>query len=116
MVVLHEEMSTIVYQIMEEYTELVKKSDLGANPRTVFMEERKNVYECQKRHGDVWNEELTCYPGCGVTTPQQAREYVDKIQRNLKNARILANVQVRREKDKKYDLKEYLRENIRLYT
>lgn len=46
MAVLHDEMATIVYQIMEVYTVPVKRSELGADPRTTFMEERKNVYEC----------------------------------------------------------------------
>lgn len=116
MAVLRDEMSTIVYQIMEEHTVPVKRSDLGADPRTSFMEERKNEYECQKWHGDVWDEELTYYPGHGVTTPQQAREYVDKVKVNLNNAQILADVLVRREEDKRYDLKEYLRNKIKLYT
>ena len=116
MAVLRDEMATIVYQIMEEHTVPVKRSELGVDPRTAFMEERKNVYECQKWHDDVWDEELTCYPGHGVTTPQQAREYVDKVQVNLKNAQILADVLVRREEDKKYDLKEYLRKNVKLHT
>lgn len=116
MAVLRDEMSTIVYQIMEEHTVPVKRSDLDDDPRAAFMEERKNVYECQKWHGDVWDEELTCYPGHGVTTPQHAREYVDNVQVNLQNAPILADVLVRREEDIKYDLKEYLRKNVRLYT
>ena len=116
MAVLRDEMATTVYQVIEEHTVLVKRSDMGADPRTSFMEERKNVYECQKWHGDVWDEELTYYPGHGVTTPQHAREYVDKVQVNLKNAKILADVLVRREEDKRYNLKEYLRKNVRVHT
>ena len=116
MAILRDEMSTIVYQIMEKHTVPVKRNDLGTDPRTSFMEERKNEYECQKWHSDVWDEELTYYPGHGVTTPQQARQYVDKIQVNLKNAKILADVLVRREEDKRYELKEYLRKNIKLHT
>ena len=116
MTVLRDEMGTIVYQIMEEHTVSVKRRELGADPRTAFMEERKNVYECQKWHWDVWDEELTRYPGHGITTPQQAREYVDKVQVNLKNTKIIAGVLVRREEDKRYDLKEYLRRNISLHT
>lgn len=46
MAVLRDEMFTIVYQIMEEHTVPVKRSGLGSDPRTSFMEERKNVYEC----------------------------------------------------------------------
>ena len=114
--VLRKKMSTIVYQIMEEHTTPVKRSDLGSDPRRVFMEERRGVYECQKWHGDVRDEEFSCYPGHGVVTPRQAREYVDKIQVNLKNAKILADVLVWREEDKNYDLEEYLRKNIKLHT
>ena len=114
--ILRDKMSTIVWRIMEEHTVPMKRSDLGDDPRTAFMEERKKVYECQKWHGDVWDEELTYYPGHGVTTPQQAREYADKIKVNSKNAKILADVLVRREEDKKYDLKEYLRKNVKLHT
>lgn len=98
--ILRDEMSTIVYQIMEDHTAPVKRSDLGTDPRSVFMEERRRMYECQKWHEDVWDEEFSCYSGHGVTATQQAREYVDKVQVNLKNAKILADVLVRREEDR----------------
>lgn len=41
MAVLRDEMSTIVYQIMEEHTVPVKKSGLDSELRTSFMKERK---------------------------------------------------------------------------
>ena len=56
------------------------------------------------------------YSGHGVTTPKQARMYVDKIQINTKNAGVLADVLVRREEDKRYDLIKYLQNNIKLHT
>lgn len=80
-----------------------------------YMEVRRQVYESQTWYNDVWEEELTMYSGHRVTTPQQARMYVDKIQINIRNAGVLADVLVRREEDKYYDLKEYLRKNIKLH-
>lgn len=55
------------------------------------MKVRKNVYACQKWYEDVWDEELTYYPGHNVTTPKQSREYVDNVQVNSKNAYLLAD-------------------------
>lgn len=78
------------------------------------MEVRKAVYNCQKWHRDVWEEELICYSGHGVTTPLQARSFGDDVKVTSKNAAIFADMLVRREEDKKYDLKEYLRRNIKL--
>lgn len=57
----------------------------------------------------------TNYIGHRVTTPQQSRMYVDKVRVNIKNAKILADVLVRREENKCYDLKGYLHKNVRLY-
>lgn len=85
---------------------------MGKNPRKEDMEVRKGVYAYQKWYEDVWEEELTYYPGHGVTTPEKAREYVDNIHIDSHNAAILADVLVRREEDKGYDLKKYLRENL----
>lgn len=108
-------MSTIVYEIMEAHTKPVSRQELGNDPRGDYMEMRRQVYECQKWYNDVWEEELTMYSGHGVTTPQQARMYVDKVRINIKNAGILAPVLVRREEDKCYDLKEYLRNTVKLH-
>ena len=62
----------------------------------------------------MWDEDLTYYPGHGVTTPQKAREYVDGVEVNAKNAYVLADTLVRREEDIRHDLKRYLRENLEL--
>lgn len=110
---LRDAMATIVWDIMEEHCGRLVRKELH-KPRELFLEERKNVYACQKWYADVWDEELTYYPGHGVTTPQQAREYVDKVEVTAENAWILAETLVRREKDKQWSLKQYLRENINL--
>ncbi len=105
-------MSTIVYEIMEEHVPPIKRADLSVNSREDWMEIRKQVYDCQKWYEDVWEEEVTYYPGHGVTIPKQAREFVDKVNVNSKNAHIFADMLVKREEDKKYDLIKYLQENM----
>lgn len=71
MQVLRDKMATVVWNVMEEHTSPQKRAELGKCPREKYMEVRKEVYNCQKWHRDVWEEELTCYSGHGVTTPHQ---------------------------------------------
>ena len=110
--ILRDTMSTIVYNIMEEHTTLVHRSELGKEPRKKWMDIRKGVYACQKWYDDVWDEELTRYPGHGVTSPIKAREYVDNVHITAKNAKIFADILVRREEDKRYDLIQYMRDTF----
>ena len=114
MQVLRDKMAAVVWNIMEEHTRPQKRAELGSRPREKYMEVRKEVYNCQKWHRDVWEEEAIYYPGHGVTPPPQARMFVDHVKVTSKNAAIFADMLVRREEDKKYELKEYLRRNIKL--
>lgn len=109
---LRDVMSTIVYEIMEEHVLPIRRAELGEDPRQHYMEVRKSVYACQTWYEDVWDEEMTYYPGHGVTTPVKGREYIDCICVNFKNAGILADVLCRREEDKRYDLKQYMRDTF----
>ena len=109
---LRDAMATSVYEIMEEHTEMMKRSALGADPRKDYLEERKNIYAYQKWYEDVWEEELTYYPGHGVTTPKQAIEFVDRVHVDSRNAHIFANMLVRREEDRKYDLKRFMKDTF----
>lgn len=109
---LRDAMSTSVYEIMEEHTEMLKRSAMGTDPRKDYLEVRKSVYACQKWYEDVWEEELTYYPGHSVTTPERAREYMDNVHIDSHNAAILADVFVRREEDIRYSLIQYLRANF----
>ena len=112
--ILRDAMSTIVWDIMVEHVPPIKRADLSANPRADWLEVRKLVYECQKWYKDVWDEEVTYYPGHNVTTPKQAREFVDRVRVTSRNAHMFADVLVRREEDKRYDLVTYLRENVKI--
>ena len=112
--ILRDEMSTMVWDIIEQHVPPVKRADLSKNPREDWLKIRRQVYECQKWYKDVWNEEVTYYPGHNVTTPKQARVFVDMVKVNGKNAHILADMLVRREEDRKYDLVSYLQRNVRI--
>lgn len=46
--------------------------------------------------------------------PARAREYVDHICVTVKNASVLADMPCRREEDKRYDLKRYMRSSFAL--
>lgn len=111
---LRDAMSTIVYEIMEEHVKPICRRELGKNPRLDYMEIRKSVYACQTWYENVWDEEMTYYPGHGVTLPAKAWEYVDHIHVTLQNAGILSDVLCRREEDKQYDLKQYMRDTFLL--
>lgn len=111
MAILRDAMSTLCYDILVEHTKIVRRNELSIN-RTTWMEQRKWVYEAQKWHSDVWDEELTYYPGHNVTTPSEARKYVDTVRVTDQNGWILADTLAKREEDQQYDLKEYLRRNV----
>lgn len=110
---LRDAMATLVFDILSEHTEVVKRSELQMT-RDDWMESRRQVYECQKWYADVWDEEVKQYPGHGVTLPEKAREYVDNVNVTYKNAWIFADTLVRREEDKKYNLIEYLRWKVEI--
>lgn len=109
---LRDVMSTMVYDIMEKHTRPLRRAELGTDPRKDYMEVRKSVYACQKWYEDVWEEELTYYPGHGVTTPARAREYIDRVRVTPENAAIVADVLRRREEDKRYEFLRYMRETF----
>lgn len=99
--------------MLEEHVPSVKRADLSKDARADWLEVRKQVYDCQKWHWDVWEEEVTYYPGHGVTMPKYSRTFVDNVKLTAENCAVLADVLVRREEDKKYDLITYLKKNTK---
>lgn len=141
--VIREKMATIYYDMLIDHRQTAKRTELyemlrtynnrnvddtTSNPyadlRLEYMELRKRAYEAQTWYDDpslypegkdVWDEELTMYSGHNVTSREEAIKYIDGIKVTKDNAWILAPVLARRAEDKKYDLKDYLRENIELH-
>ena len=114
MEILCDKMSSIVWNIMEKHVTPIKRQALSIAPRMDWLEIRKQVYECQKWYKDVWDEEVTYYSGHNVVTPKQTYEFIDKVCVDKNNAHIFADMLVRREDDKRYDLVKYLRENVKI--
>lgn len=114
MEMLRDKMATMLWYMLEDHASPMKRNEFPPDTRKWFMETRRSVYECQKWHADVWKEELTFYPGHWVTPPAQARTFVDRVKVDGRNASIFADMLVRREEDKKYDLEEYLRKSVML--
>lgn len=147
--ILRDEMATILYDIMVDHTEPIKRceledylldtiysetkkrqkdrkkgytrrgdlervSNLTGNARDYYMELRKLIYEYQHWYNDVWEEELTKYSGHGVTTPEEARKYLENVKITPENAAIFAPQLVRYADDQHYDLKKYLSKNLEL--
>lgn len=115
MAVVRDHLATMLFDIISEHTDVVKREDLGNHAREYYMEVRRQVYECQKWYNDVWDEELTVYSGHNHSTPEEVREFVDTVNVTADNAYVLAPILAQREEDKKYDLKLYLRENVKLH-
>lgn len=118
MSIVRDKLATMVYEIILEHTEPLDREKCGPDLRAYYMEIRKQVYDCQKWYNDVWDEELTMYNGHGVVPPNEAFAYVDDIKITPQNASIvgplIAPLLVKREEERKYDLKQYLKKNIKL--
>ncbi len=108
---LRDELATKMYNQIELYSTPIKRAELTSDAREKFMEERKNEYLRTNWTKDVWDEELTVYRDKDVTSPEEVRSSIDKVNLTAKNAGILAPVLVKRMEDKKYNFKDYMHKN-----
>lgn len=133
-VALRDRLATMLWDILTERTQPIKRSELDdrlraeirkkskgksvgiekMNTHELHMEMRKLIYADQTWYADVWDEELTSYKGHGVTLPSEAFGFIDKVHVTKDNAWVLAPVLARREQAQRYDLKEYIREHLKL--
>lgn len=110
--VLRDEMATLVYEMMAAHGTKIKREELDKSDfRLEFMEERRQEYLRVPWTKDVWEEELTFYHDKDNPLPVKVWEFVDNVNVNGENAKILAPILVRRAEDKKYDFKEYMHKN-----
>jgi len=109
---LRDSMATMAYDLMCEHSTMLRRADLGADPRMDYMEERRKEYLCTKWTRDDFGMEITCYRDKTLPpTPQQVRASFDDVAVTSENAAILAPILLRREEDKKYDLIQYMHEH-----
>jgi len=108
---LRDVLSTLLYESIEKHSKMLKRSELGEEPRMDFMEQRRQEYLKTRWTKDVWDEELTQY------LDRKEREYIDvlnsyeNINLTSDNAAVVAKTLVKIRNEKKYDFKNYMHNN-----
>lgn len=109
---LRDVMATLTYELMADHATVLKRAELGPEPRLDYIDERMREYLCTKWTRDDWDIEVTIYRDKTLPpTPEQVRASFDNVKVTTKNAAIFAPILARREEDKKYDLVKYMQEN-----
>lgn len=109
---LRDTMATMKYELMAAHSTVLKRAELGPEPRLDYIDERMQEYLCTKWTRDDWAMEVTIYRDKELPpTPEVVRASFDSVKITPQNAGILAPILSRREEDKRYDLVRYLQEN-----
>ena len=109
---LRDTMATMKYELMAEHSTVLKRAELGPEPRLDYIDERMREYLCTKWTRDDWAMEVTIYRDKELPpTPEAVRASFDNVKITPQNAAILAPILAQREEDKRYDLVRYLQEN-----
>lgn len=75
-----------------------------------YMIQRRQEYCHHPWYDDVWDEELTGFISKEVTLPEEVRASLDNVKITVNNAHIFAPILLRREQDKKYDFKQFMKD------
>lgn len=109
---LRDAMATLIWGLMEDHATILKRAELGDDPRLDYIDERMREYLCTKWTRDDWALEVTIYRDRTLPpTPEKVRASFDSVQITPQNAFILAPIISRREEDKRYDLVSYMKKN-----
>ena len=108
---LRDTMATMMYEEIEKYSTPYERSKYYEDIHMQHMESRRKEYLKEKWTRDVWDEELTVYKPKHITTAEEVRASLDNVHIDKKNAFIFAPILARREEDKKYDFKRYMKKN-----
>lgn len=108
---LRDTMATMMYEEIEKYSTPYERSKYYEDIHMQHMESRRKEYLKEKWTRDVWDEELTVYKPKDITTAEEVRASLDNVHIDEKNAYIFAPILARREEDKKYDFKRYMKKN-----
>lgn len=106
---LRDSLATMMFEHMKKHTAGIKRSELPADCRLKFMEERRQEYMRVKWTRDVWDEELAFYHDKEYPLPIKVRESLDNVVIKKDNAHIMAPILERREEDRRYDFKTYMK-------
>lgn len=109
---LRDAMATMTYELMADHATILKRSELGPEPRLDYIDERMREYLCTNWTRDDWAMEVTIYRDKTLPpTPEVVRASFDNVKVTAKNAAILAPILARREEDTRYDLVKYMQQN-----
>lgn len=108
---LRDTMATMMFEEIERFSVPYNREEHSGDIHLEHMESRRREYLKEKWTRDVWDEELTTYQPKNITTPQEVRATYDSIELTKANLPILLPELERREEDKKYDFKVYMKQN-----
>lgn len=108
---LRDTMASMMFEQIEKYSIPYERSKYYEDIHMQHMERRRQEYLKEKWTRDVWDEELTVYKPKHITTAEEVRTSLDNVHVDKDNAYILAPILARREEDKKYDFKQYMKKN-----
>jgi len=109
---LRDAMASLYWELMIEHGTVLKRDELGSDPRLDFIDERMREYLCTKWTRDDWDMEVTIYRDKTLPPPpEDVRASFDNVKLTAENAAILAPIHACREEDKKYDLVSYMQKN-----
>lgn len=111
---LRDAMATLTWNLIVKHSTVLKREDLGLEPRLDYIDMRMQEYLLTKWTRDDWELEVTIYRDKTLPpTPDVVRASFDNVKITPQNAAILAPICVRREEDKKYNLVKYMQNNWR---
>lgn len=109
---LRDAMASMFYEMMAAHGTVLKRAELGVEPRLDYIDERMREYLCSKWTRDDWALEVTIYRDKTLPpTPEKVRASFDNVKITPQNAAIFAPILARREEDKRYDLVSYMQKN-----
>ena len=113
---LRDAMASLIWGLMEDHATVLKRAELGPEPRLDYIDERMREYLCTKWTRDDWALEVTIYRDKTLPpTPEEVRASFDNVKITPQNVAIFAPILARREEDKRYDLVKYMQKNWNKY-
>lgn len=105
-------MATLTWELMEAHATVLKRAELGPEPRLDYIDERMREYLCTKWTRDDWALEVTIYRDKMLPPiPEAVRASFDNVKITKHNVNIIAPICICREEDRRYDLVRYMQEN-----
>lgn len=111
---LRDHMASLFYEMLIAHSTPLTRDALGTEPRLTYNKARMLEYLCTHWTRDDWDMEITIYRDKALPpSPEEVRASFDNVQLTAQNATIMAPILAEREKDLRYDLVRYIKQNWR---